>query len=140
MKHSSYKLTKQKTLSVVLLVLLLAGGVTAQPKSLDQLADKKIAIKNLIEGIKSENYGLQRSCIYFAGKYNVEEVVPELIKQLRTASKPETRKLIAVVLFKIGNNEGLEAVKLYAMNDKDYKVRNFCAAITQAYTGEVKID
>ena len=38
--------------------------------------------QNLIKGIQSDNSGVRKSAIYFAGKYRIEEAIPEMEKVL----------------------------------------------------------
>jgi len=67
-------------------------------------------IEQLKEGIKSENAGLRKSCIWYAGVYEVEETEELLIEQLESEKDPSVSILIAMALFKIGNDKGLDAI------------------------------
>jgi HEAT repeat protein len=93
----------------------------------------KIAVENLKTGIKSENSGLKRSSIYFAGYYRVAETVPALTEQIKKESDPKTRILIALVLFKIGDEKSIGLVKEMAANDNNPEVRRMCTCIYDAY-------
>ena len=93
----------------------------------------KIAVENLKTGIKSENSGLKRSSIYFAGYYRVAETVSALTEQIKKESDPKTRILIALVLFKIGDEKSIGLVKEMAANDNNPEVRRMCTCIYDAY-------
>ena len=93
----------------------------------------KIAVENLKTGIKSENSGLKRSSIYFAGYYRVAETVPALTEQIKKESDPKTRILIALVLYKIGDEKSIGLVKEMAANDNNPEVRRMCTCIYDAY-------
>ena len=93
----------------------------------------KIAVENLKTGIKSENSGLKRSSIYFAGYYRVAETVPALTEQIKKESDPKTRILIALVLFKIRDEKSIGLVKEMAANDNNPEVRRMCTCIYDAY-------
>lgn len=120
-------------LTVVLLAVLLTGSLYAQKNSINDLTSNKYALQNLVAGIQSENTGVKRSSIYFAGKYRIAETESALIAQLKQEKDPSTRILIALVLYEMGSVEGLIAVKELAQNDKDAKVRRMSTQIYNEY-------
>jgi hypothetical protein len=100
------------------------------------------AVKNLIIGINSNNEGLSRSSIYYAGKDKVAEAVGALVEKMWKEKNPNTRILIALSLYQIGDFKGLEAVKEQAVNDSDEKVKKVSALIFDEfyknYTGNYR--
>ena len=68
------------------------------------------AINNLIVGIQSDNEGLKKSSIYYAGIYELKEMVEPLIELLNKEKDTDMRVLIALTLYKIGNKDGLKAI------------------------------
>jgi len=92
-------------LTAVLLALVLTGSVYAQKNSINDLTSNKYALQNLVAGIQSDNTGVKRSAIYFAGKYRVAEAEDALIAQLKEEEDPSTRILIALVLYEMGSEE-----------------------------------
>ncbi len=129
------KAQKTRTLSVVLLltIFLLSSSATAQKQSISDVTDNEYALKNLIAGIQSENDGLKRSSIYFAGKYRIAEVENVLVNQLQKEVNPGTRILIALVLYEMGSTEGLLAVRQLVQNDDDELVRRMATHIYNEY-------
>ena len=125
------KLTHSKLLSLFVLAILLisVSSLTAQNNSIKDITSNKYALQNLLTGIKSDNEGVQRSSIYFAGKYRITESETALIEQLSKEENPGTRILIALVLYEMGSLEGLDAVKKLALNDVDPKVRRMSTNI-----------
>ena len=93
----------------------------------------KAEVENQKAGIKSENTGLKRSSIYFAGYYKIAEVVPTLTETLKKESDPKTRILIALVLYKIGDGKSIDLVKEMAEKDSNTEVRRMCTCIYEAY-------
>ena len=93
----------------------------------------KIAVENLKVGIKSDNSGLKKSSIYFAGYYRVAETVPALTEQIKKESDPKIRILIALVLYKIGDEKSIGLVKEMAAKDSNPEVRRMCTCIYDAY-------
>jgi HEAT repeats len=122
-----------RILIAVLLAVLLTGSLYAQKNSINDLTSNKYALQNLVAGIQSDNTGVKRSSIYFAGKYRIAETESALIAQLKQEKDPSTRILIALVLYEMGSVEGLIAVKELAQNDKDAKVRRMSTQIYNEY-------
>lgn len=127
-----YKLTA----TIILAAFVFTTSIGAQSGSLKNITNNKYALANLISGINSDNPGLRRSAIYFAGKYKVKETVDTLIDLIDQENSPEMRSLIALVLYKIGSEEGLESVKYLSENDPDKKVRKMSSAIYDTYLFE----
>lgn len=91
------------------------------------------AVANLINGIKSDNPGVRKYSIYYAGKYRVKETVDALVESLGNEKDPNIRHLTAVVLYIIGDDEGIAEVVDLAKFDNDPRVRRLAAAIYKEY-------
>ena len=120
-------------LTAVLLAAALTGSVYAQKNSIKDVTTNKYALQNLVAGIHSDNTGLKRSAIYFAGKYRIAETEDVLIAQLKEEKDPSTRILIALVLNEMDSEKGLLEVKDLSMNDTDAKVRRMTTQIYNEY-------
>lgn len=128
------KATNYLLVIAFLLTILLSNQLLGKdPKSDSEVEITKNAIDNLILGIKSENPGLCRSCIYFVGKYKIDDAVNTLIEKVREESNPHTRILIVITLYQIGNKHGIFELDLMAHNDSDYHVREICKNICNEY-------
>lgn len=90
-------------------------------------------VKNLAIGIASDNLGVKRSCIYFAGYYEIEGLVEPLSEQLAKESDSNTRIFIALALYKIGSPEAIKAVEKLSKNDVDSKVKRIAHAILNEF-------
>jgi hypothetical protein len=124
---------KRGLLTAVLLAVVLAGSVYSQANSIRDITSHKYALENLIAGIHSENDGVRRNSIYFAGYYKIVEAEDALIAQLKKEKDSSTRILIALVLYELGSEEGLFEVKDLSLNDKDAKVRRMAVQIYNEY-------
>ena len=120
-------------LNTVLLAAVLMGNGFAQKNSIKDITDNKYVLKNLVAGIQSENNGVKRSSIYFAGKYRIAEAENALIDQLKEETDPSARILIALVLYEMGSEEGLMEVQKLSMNDENAKVRRMATQIYNEY-------
>ena len=125
--------THKGFITTVLLAAILIGSGYAQKNSINDVTSNKYALENLIAGIQSDNIGVKRSSIYFAGKYRIGEAEDALIDQLKEEKDPSTRILIALVLYEMGSEEGLSQVKDLSENDENAKVRRLTFQIYNEY-------
>ncbi|MCX6150654.1 MAG: hypothetical protein NTX22_09040 [Ignavibacteriales bacterium] len=93
----------------------------------------KADTQNFMSGLNSNNEGLRKSCIYFAGKYKISKAVLPLMSQLRKEEKANIRILISMALYQIGDARGLYLVKVISDNDENIKVRKRLSAIYDEY-------
>jgi HEAT repeat protein len=121
----------------IMVVFFMVTNSSAQSNSINEITKNKYALDNLIAGIKSENCGIKRSAIYFAGKYRIEEVKDVLLEQLNSENEACLRILIALVLYELGEPKGLLAVKNFTETDEDLKSRRMA---TQIYYNFLKHD
>ena len=131
------KTSRKQITVVVALVLLLVLGVDlklfAQSNSISDVTNNEYALDNLKSGINSENEGVRKSVIYFAGKYRIEEVVNCLVERLEMEEEPSVRLLIAYSLYEIQDPEGMKAVKELSMKDNDVKVKRMSSNLYEEY-------
>ena len=120
-------------LTVVLLAAVLSSSGYTQSNSIKDITAHKYALENLIAGIHSENDGVRRNSIYFAGYYKIVEAEDALIAQLKMEKDPSTRILIALVLYELGSEEGLLEVKDLSLNDENAKIRRMATQIYNEY-------
>jgi hypothetical protein len=106
------RFTKTKLVAIIL-VALFSSNVFAKPLGSQAEEFNRVVkfIKNLAVGIESENTGLKECCIYFAGYYGYKELGDVLVKQLKKEQNPDTRVLILLSLYRIGDKESIEAAK-----------------------------
>ncbi len=117
----------------ILTAFISATSVDAQETSISNITSGKYALKNLLAGIQSQNEGVRRSSIYFAGKYKIAEAEKTLIDQLHREKNAGTRILIALVLYEMGSVDGLLEVKKLSKEDIDPKVRRMSTQIYYEY-------
>ena len=122
-----------KVALILAMTLILTGSASAQSASAKKFEFKKNAVENLILGIQSENDGLRKTSIYYAGKYQIDQTVDALIDALKDEKNSNLRILIALSLFRIGNDNGLDAVYDNAVSEKDPNVKRMCYAIVEEY-------
>ena len=108
--------------------------------SVSYLSDKQFTeqeIGNLLTGIKSENLGLRKSAIYLAGLYGVSETVPTLIDQLKKEKNAEVKVLTALVLFRLEDPKGIDAIENLYKNDENARVKRMSKAILNEFKNKL---
>jgi HEAT repeat protein len=126
---------KNKIFTIILTAALIlpASLILAQTSSIKDVTTNKYAIDNLLASIKSDNEGVRRSSIYYAGKYKISEAEQVLIEQLKIERNSSIRTLIAVVLYELGSEEGLAEIKKLAQGDVDPRVRRMSTHLINEY-------
>lgn len=120
-------------LTATFLAAFLMNSVFAQKQSIKEVTSNQHALENLVAGIQSDNLGVKRSSIYFAGKYRIAEAEDVLVDQLKVEEDPSTRILIALVLYEMDSEKGLSEVKNLSMNDDNEKVKRMTIQIYNEY-------
>lgn len=133
MKAANFTNQLTKVLTMLLVLILLSGSVTKGQNVTAESKKYKRMIENLIVGIQSENEGTKRDCIYFAGRYEFVEAVDALIDLLKQEKNPKNKALIALALYRIGDNRGIQAVYEATLSETDAKVKRTYTAIVAEY-------
>ncbi len=134
----AYKYNSRMILLSSLVLLLLTGNtIFAQHENkFDKFT--KHAIGNLTNAIKSDNEGLKKSAITFAGEYRINNVTELLISELNKSDNPEIRCMAAKALFKIGNQKGIDELLANSHMNENLKVRKVCGILYQLYQLDVR--
>ena len=130
MLNKSSKLVVQSFFISLILVALSSNAFAQKTSKIIDLDSK--AIENLKSAITSDNPGLRKSGIYFAGKYSADELTETLVGQLKVEKEPELRILLARVLYIIDDQKFLDQIDELALTDSDPKVKRIASAISSA--------
>lgn len=90
-------------------------------------------IENLIAGIESDNDGVRKMAVYYAGLYNIKEVTKELLDQFKNEENAEIRKLIARVVYRNGELNDLEKLCKIALKFDDKIETKMCNLLYQDF-------
>lgn len=127
---------KAKVFFSGLLVIILAFSLFGMenPNTSDKSPiNRGLVIKNLINGINSDNQGLMMSASYFLGELKSDEAVIPLMKILKSDSCEEARIMAALSLSKIGDSRGIFAVKQAINFDSSERVKKMCSNFYQEF-------
>jgi hypothetical protein len=116
--------------SLIILFVFVSTGFSQNNITEDIVIDKNEK-SNYIDGITSVNPGLKASCIYFAGRYRLNEAGSLLIEQLKRSNEEKLSLLIAWSIYRIGENDYLEELNFIAANHTSKRLKTFCAHLNQ---------
>lgn len=119
-----YKLTITLTGLVLFFFVMTSYGF--DKSALENTETKKAAVKNLLIGLQSDNYGLRTSSAFMLGEIKAEEAVLPLMHMLTTEECEDARIVAALALYKIDNPKGIFAVKQAIRFDDSGRVRKMC--------------
>lgn len=139
MKTTNINFVKNGILILFALAIIKTSVYANKPDEL-KCKNRKAAVAMLIEGIKSDNVGLMKSAVYLSGKYRVNETVPALIEKLNSELDDNSKVLIALSLFMIGNEDGIEAVFKLSSSDPGNHIRKMCGEIYREFVNSVNIN
>jgi hypothetical protein len=131
MKARNLTTAAKRTGLVFLTIIFLATALNAQSSKLENKEINKAAIENLIAGIKSENDGVKRDCIYYAAIYGIQDAVDVLKSELENEENSGTCALMALALYKLGEKTGSEALSKYILIDWNEKIRDINATFAE---------
>lgn len=126
----------EKAAAILTVIISMILSVSTSAQDLTTLNFNEKTIGNLVMGISSDNYGLKRSSIYYAGKYRVAEVADVLLEEMKKSDDTNTKCLMAVALYKIKDDRAMEYIVKLARYSTDHKLRKTCKAIAELYTVE----
>jgi HEAT repeat protein len=121
------------TLFAVSLILLFSKLSFSQEIANLNNASKEACIKTLLQGINSDNEGLQAGCAYMFGELCCDKAVISLLDILHNNPKEELRILAALSLYKIGDSRGIFAIKQAIRFDDSERVARLCEGFYKAY-------
>ena len=94
---------------------------------------KESCINTLLEGLNTENRGLQAGCAYMLGELCCDRSVITLLDILHSNPSEELRILAALSLYKIGDSRGIYAIKQAIKFDESERVSRLCEKFYSAY-------
>jgi HEAT repeats len=123
----------QNILFAVSLLLLLTIRILPQEIADQNNSSKEACVKTLLEGLNTENRGLQAGCTYMLGEICCNRSVIALLDILHNSPSEELRILAALSLYKIGDSRGIYAIKQSIKFDESERVSRLCDKFYRAY-------
>jgi len=103
----------------------------AQPRSFNDFSsfseeEKERIEENLLQGVTSNNLGLQTSSAYFLGELKSDKAIIPLMRLVRAGNSEEAKIIAAVSLYKIESARGMYLIKQLSKHEENEMVkRNF---------------
>lgn len=128
---------------IFLFVFLITTMIfTSQPNYAKEFPKKAksnaIIETNLLNGLSSENDGLQNSSAYFLGEMKSTRAVIPLLSILHNSNDEAKRINAALSLLKIGDARGIYAIKQSIKFDESPRVRKMCQNFYISYLQSLK--
>lgn len=128
---------KNLTRLLVIAILLILSAQIYSQQIHDLSTNKKVCcVKSLLQGLESDNAGLQAGCAYMLGEVCCSKSVVPLMNVLHNNPSEEMRILAALALYKIGDSRGLFAIKQEIKFDESERVRQMCEKFYKAHLQE----
>lgn len=108
----------------VVFVSNMSFGINSPIKK--SFVNREVIIKNLMVGVKSDNYGLRTSSALLLGDFKADEAVIELLSMLHKEESDDARIVAALSLLKINDSRGIYAIKQAIKFDKSERVKRMC--------------
>lgn len=100
--------------------------------------NRELIIKNLMVGVKSDNYGLRTSSALLLGEFKADESVIDLLRMLHSEETDDARIVAALSLLKIEDSRGIYAIKQAIRFDKSERVKKLCEKFYYHYVESMK--
>lgn len=100
--------------------------------------NRELIIKNLMVGVKSDNYGLRTSSALLLGEFKADESVIDLLRMLHSEETDDARIVAALSLLKIEDSRGIYAIKQAIRFDKSERVKKLCEKFYYHYVESLK--
>jgi len=120
-------------LFAIAFLLFLSAQIFSQGNTEKNISSKDCCIKSLLQGVKSDNLGLQAGCTYMLGELCCGKSVIVLMDILHNNPSEEVRILAALSLYKIRDSRGIFAIKQEMKFDESERVRLMCEKFYRAY-------
>lgn len=118
-------------LLTVLVLFAMSSILNSQTHIIEELELPDYAIKSILQGIKSENEGVKRNCIYFAGKYKIKEASESLVEELPSLEDGELCSMLVWSLYQIGNDSCCKELQKFVKNHDSEELKNFCSNLSK---------
>jgi hypothetical protein len=125
----------------ILFILFLTFQIfSAQTETACSSKLPKCSVSNFILGVQSNIPGIKKCCIYFAGKYRVEEAVQILIEEFNRPGEGEYKPLIVWSLYRIGDEACIKKLRSILASETREEIKLFCSTLLtiQEYGAELE--
>jgi hypothetical protein len=117
----------------IVFLLFLTAQIFSQGNTEKNISSKECCVKSLLQGVKSDNLGLQAGSTYMLGELCCGKSVIVLMDILHNNPSEEVRILAALSLYKIRDSRGIFAIKQEMKFDESERVRLMCEKFYRAY-------
>ena len=111
---------------LLILFFVLSTNFVLQSKVNKEVHLEGKALENYRLGLNSDIKGIAKSYLYFAGKYKIAEVAPDLLTIFKNSSDEEICNLAIWSIYEIGDKECCSKLHQLLENHPIEKIKVFC--------------
>ena len=106
--------------------LLLPYSFLAQTVTINGEVIPEESVKNYRLGLRSNNQGVMMSCLYFAGKYQIDEFSEDILEIVKCSDNLDLCKMAVWSIYQIGNISCCEKLSQFLESHPSEELRNCC--------------
>ena len=106
--------------------LLFPYSTSAQTVTINGIDIPEASLNNYRAGLRSNNNGVIMSCLYFAGKYRIEEFSEDVLEVVKCSDNIDICKMAIWSIYQIGNEYCCEKLSQFIESHPSDELRNCC--------------
>jgi HEAT repeats len=127
MKGKSFALGR-KSVAIAAMVVVISSALFCETNASTSV-NWRIAEKNYIADLSSNNTGIRLSAANHIGEYKLDGAVGPLMAMLKTDTHEQVRMAAALALIRLNDERGRKAVEEASLYDGSDKVAQFCRSL-----------
>jgi hypothetical protein len=84
------------------------------------------SVENYRLGLKSNNNGVIKSCIYLAGKYQIQDFAQDILDVMKKSEDLELCQMAIWSIYQIGDKACCEKLSIFLESNSSEELRNCC--------------
>ena len=110
----------------LILIFLIPFVISCQTVNSQKIHLDNSALRNYQDNLKSNNDGIVRSSIFFAGKYKLSEVAPDILEILKNSKDEDLCKWAVWSIYEIGDDQCCNELQKILQDHPSKKIKEFC--------------
>lgn len=113
-------------LTAIILMAMVSMNFAGSKGKAKKVVNIEAVSENLLNGVNSQNQGLQVSSAHLLGEFEVQNAVIPLLRVFNNTNSEGVKIAAALSLLKIGDSRGIKAIEFASKYDDSQRVKNMC--------------
>lgn len=113
-------------LLLLITIFLIPFVISCQTVDNQKIHLDSSALKNYQDNLKSDNDGIVKSSLFFAGKYKLSEVAPDVLEILKNSEDEDLCKWAVWSIYEIGDEHCCSELQKILQNHPSEKIKELC--------------